>query len=241
MTASSTSTRKLIVVTGATKGIGRAIARALVQEHGCEVLAIGRTAGELASLQDELSPFGDQLRTLVVDLAQPGSEVVVQQELAGRRVHGLVNNAGLLITRPFGHWSQDDMSQLFNTNVFAPIRLVQALVHAMDGDPAGHVVNIGSMGGFQGSSKFPGLLAYSASKAALANATECLAEELKDRQVRVNCLSIGAVDTAMLQAAFPGYRAPVGAESMGTWIARFVLEGHNLFNGKVLPVSSTTP
>ena len=212
-----------------------------MQEHGCEVLAIGRTAGELASLQDELSAFGDQLRTLVVDLAQPGSEVVVQQVLAGRRIHGLVNNAGLLITRTFGHWSQDDMSQLFSTNVFAPIRLVQALVEAMDGEPAGHVVNIGSMGGFQGSTKFPGLLAYSASKAALANATECLAEEFKDRQVRVNCLSIGAVDTAMLQAAFPGYRAPIGAESIGRWIARFVLEGHNLFNGKVLPVSSTTP
>ena len=97
------------------------------------------------------------------------------------------------------------------------------------------------MGGFQGSVKFPGMAAYSASKAALANLTECLAEELKDRQVRCNCLCLGAVDTDMLREAFPGYTAPVGPDEVGNYLARFVVEGHNFYNGKVLPFAVSTP
>ena len=102
-------------------------------------------------------------------------------------------------------------------------------------------MNIGSMGGFQGSSKFPGLAAYSASKAALANLTECLAEEWKEAGIACNCLALGAVQTEMLAAAFPGFQAPVTSTQMGEMIAWFVKQGHQFFNGKVLPVSVSTP
>jgi NAD(P)-dependent dehydrogenase (short-subunit alcohol dehydrogenase family) len=104
-----------------------------------------------------------------------------------------------------------------------------------------HIVNIGSMGGFQGSAKFAGLSAYSASKAALHNFTECLAEELKERKISVNCLALGSAQTEMLEKAFPGYESPVMAFEMGKYIADFALTGHKFFNGKVLPVAVTTP
>ena len=103
------------------------------------------------------------------------------------------------------------------------------------------MVDIVLDGQAQGSSKFPGLSAYSASKAALPVLSECLAEELKDRQVVSNCLCLGAVDTDMLRAAFPGYQAPTSSDEMGAFIADFALNGHRYFNGKTLPVAISTP
>ena len=97
------------------------------------------------------------------------------------------------------------------------------------------------MGGFQGSTKFAGLSAYSSSKSALSGLTECLAEELKDRNIAVNCLALGAVQTEMLGKAFPGYKAPLSAAKMAEFICEFALTGQLFFNGKIIPVSSTTP
>jgi NAD(P)-dependent dehydrogenase (short-subunit alcohol dehydrogenase family) len=97
------------------------------------------------------------------------------------------------------------------------------------------------MGGFQGSAKFKGLSAYSSSKSALAGLTECLAEELKEKNIAVNCLAIGAVQTEMLNKAFPGYQAPLKANEMAAFISEFAVNGHKYFNGKIIPVSSSTP
>jgi NAD(P)-dependent dehydrogenase (short-subunit alcohol dehydrogenase family) len=97
------------------------------------------------------------------------------------------------------------------------------------------------MGGFQGSAKFPGLALYSASKGALAILTEAMAEEFKDRKIKVNCLALGAVQTEMLAEAFPGYEAPVKPKEMAKLITDFAINGHSFFNGKILPVSITTP
>ena len=104
-----------------------------------------------------------------------------------------------------------------------------------------HIVNIGSMGGFQGSVKFPGLAAYSASKAAFHTLTECLAFELADQGIKVNCLALGSAQTEMLEKAFPGYESPVMAFEMGKYIADFARSGHKFFNGKILPVAVSTP
>src|SRR5262245_45188958 len=97
------------------------------------------------------------------------------------------------------------------------------------------------MGGFQGSAKFPGLSAYSSSKSALSGLTEILAEELKEKNIAVNCLALGAVQTEMLAKAFPGYKASMQPKQMGEFIGNFALTGQKFFNGKILPVSSTTP
>lgn len=229
---------RLIIVTGASRGVGRATARSLVIDHGCGVLAMARDGAALAALKNEC---GASLETLPVDLASDDGIAQVVAALGGRRLHGLVNNAGVLVKRAIGEWTAADVSTVLYTNYTVPLLLCQALQHALDGDPPGHVVNIGSMGGVQGSVKFPGLLAYSASKAALANLSECLAEEWKDRSIRSNCIALGSVDTEMLRAAFPDYTAATSAEQAGAFIARFVLEGHALFNGKILPLATQTP
>jgi NAD(P)-dependent dehydrogenase (short-subunit alcohol dehydrogenase family) len=97
------------------------------------------------------------------------------------------------------------------------------------------------MGGVNGSAKFPGLAAYSSSKGALGVLTELLAEEFKDEGPRTNALALGAVQTEMLAEAFPGYEAPVSAAQMANYIADFSLTAHQLYNGKVLPLSQSTP
>ena len=104
-----------------------------------------------------------------------------------------------------------------------------------------HVVIIGSMGGLQGSKKFPGLSAYSAAKGALAILTECLAEEWKQVGISVNCLCLGAVNTEMLDEAFPGYKAPVNAADMARFIGDFALSAHDFMNGRILPVALSDP
>ena len=126
------------------------------------------------------------------------------------------------------------------TNFFGPVALIQWLFPLLNAGKA-HVVNISTMGAFQGSVKFPGLSAYAASKAAITNFTEVFAEEHKDSGIRMNCLCLGAVNTEMLQDAFPGYVAPTSAEEMGAFIAEFTLRSGLVFNGKILPVSSSTP
>jgi len=104
-----------------------------------------------------------------------------------------------------------------------------------------HVVTISSMGGVQGTMKFAGLSAYSSSKGAVITLSELLSEEYKDRGIAFNVLALGSVQTEMLAEAFPGYQAPVSAAEMATYIFDFTLTGHKFYNGKVLPVSSTTP
>jgi NAD(P)-dependent dehydrogenase (short-subunit alcohol dehydrogenase family) len=97
------------------------------------------------------------------------------------------------------------------------------------------------MGGFQGSAKYKGLSYYSASKAALACLTECLANEFTEYGICINCLALGAVQTEMFDEAFPGYKAPVDAKQMAEFIAGFALTGHKFFNGKILPVAINNP
>ncbi|HEY0975882.1 MAG TPA: SDR family oxidoreductase [Flavobacteriales bacterium] len=233
--------QRTVVVTGASRGIGRATALELAVVHGCRVFAVARDAEALAALVREAADRDAHIVAVGLDLALPDAPVRLAEVVGPERVTALINDAGLLIKRPFGEWTIEDGQRLFHLNAVVPLLLAQALAPAMAGTPGAHIVNIGSMGGFQGSSKFPGLALYSASKGALATVTECLAEEFRTSGVRCNCLCIGAVDTVMLREAFPGYEAPVSAATMGAYVAGFALEGHKLFNGKVLPVSVSTP
>ena len=153
----------------------------------------------------------------------------------------VINNAGFLAHLPFEKTAIQTIQQTFQVNVFAPMLLLQSVFAHLDATKKCHVVNIGSMGGFQGSVKFPGLAAYSASKAALANLTECLAEEYKGKNIYVNCLALGSVQTEMLNKAFPGFEAQTTAEEMAQFIFDFATQQPVLINGKVIPVSVETP
>jgi len=151
----------------------------------------------------------------------------------------LINNAGVLVNKPFAKLLETDFVEMLQSNFIGHVRMIQNLFHLM---PQGsHILNIGSMGGYQGSAKFSGLAAYSASKAALHNLTECLAQEFAEQGIKVNCLALGSAQTEMLEKAFPGYESPVMAFEMGKYIADFALNGNRFFNGKILPVAVSTP
>ena len=230
--------KKNIIITGASRGIGYRLALELCRQ-GHRVLALSRNEAALQRLQQEA---GAGLDYLAFDLCQPDVEgLIAKMQGLGGQLDALVNNAGLLLKLPFEELSIADWDRLMQANLYGPAHLIQLLRPYLEKSPRAHILNVGSMGGFQGSSKFPGLLGYSASKAALANLTECLAEEWKDIGISCNCLCLGAVQTEMLAEAFPGYQAPLTSERMAAFMAYFALEGHFFYNGKVLPVSVSTP
>lgn len=228
-----------IIITGASKGIGFDTVLKLAENPDYQILALSRDAAGLQALKTRAT-LGN-VDYVPFDITQPNWDKLLQKLNKLDCLDVLVNNAGLLINKPFRELSSSDWEQTFATNVFGTVELIRILLPYLEKSQKAHIVNIGSMGGFQGSSKFPGLAAYSASKAALANLTECLAEELKDQNIAVNCLAFGAVQTEMLEAAFPGYQAPLSSLEMAEWVAWFCVNGHHFFNGKILPVSISTP
>ena len=228
---------RLVVVTGAGRGVGAATVKALLRITGTRVIAVSRELDALRATVED----GAALEFCPLDLQTPDAASRLTAHVGGRRLHALINNAGLLHKADMGTHQRLALEGLFLTNAIVPLELAQALAHTLAGDPPGHMVHIGSMGGFQDSAKFPGLVAYSASKAALACMAQCLAEEFKDLGIRSNCLALGSVDTDMLRAAFPGICAAATPEDIGRFVAEFSLNGHKLFNGKVIPVSSSTP
>ncbi|MBA2369150.1 MAG: SDR family oxidoreductase [Candidatus Protochlamydia sp.] len=229
-----------IVVTGASSGIGFEIAKALATKNHT-VVAIARRGERLAHLEAECLKVNPSAKIFTVEydlalLSETGNNLLEYITRLLPFVDILVNNAGLLKKAHFAELNLKDFSETFAVNVFAPAELSRLLLPLM-GKRNAHIVNISSMGGFQGSSKFPGIAAYSSSKAALNCLTECLAVELAEVNIKVNCLALGAVRTEMLAKAFPHYKASVTAEQMGEYIAQFALNGHHYFNGKIIPVS----
>ena len=144
-----------------------------------------------------------------------------------------------MVNKTFESLSFSDFEQVYKVNVFAVAELTRICIPFMK--RGGHVVTISSMGGIQGSMKFAGLAAYSSSKGAVITLSELLAEEYKEQGIAFNVLALGAVNTEMLQEAFPGYEAPLSAKEMADYMFNFALTGNKYYNGKVLQVSSSTP
>ncbi|MFT5385828.1 MAG: NAD(P)-dependent dehydrogenase (short-subunit alcohol dehydrogenase family) [Saprospiraceae bacterium] len=229
-----------IVITGASRGIGYSTIKRLAKDKNNKIFVLTRNIKsflEKVKADEELT--NSNIECYHFDLEQFSIETFPDLSL---NIDVLINNAGVLINKPFSLLEEEDWLSIFQTNVLGPAKLIRYLLPFMGKNTsATHIVNIGSMGGFQGSSKFPGLSAYSSSKAALANLSECLAEELKDSNIISNCLCLGAVNTDMLRAAFPEYKAPTSSDDMGEFIADFALNGQKYFNGKTIPVSVATP
>ena len=187
--------------------------------------------------------FNDKLFCIEADLSNPTlvNEAVAQIEKQANVIDVLINNAGSIVNKPFGEIGFEELQSVYSTNVFAPFMLTQKLLPLIKHSSIKHIVNISSMGGVGGSAKFAGLSAYSSSKGALSILTECLAEEFKDDNIHVNALALGAVNTEMLQNAFPGYVANTQPKQMAAFIFDFATTKYKFFNGKVLPVSNSTP
>jgi 3-oxoacyl-[acyl-carrier protein] reductase len=221
-----------IVVTGASRGIGFHLAQSAAAD-GHTVIALSRNIAPLQN-QKGIHPFA-------VDLSDEAKITAVVSEIKKQfsQIDTLINNAGTLEVVPFAASSFSLFEKTFAVNVFGVAALTRALLPMIS--KSGHVVNISSMGGVQGSAKFPGLAAYSSSKGALITLTELLAEEYKTTGPAFNVLALGAVQTEMLATAFPGYQAPVQAEAMAQYILEFSITGQQFYNGKLLPVALGTP
>jgi 3-oxoacyl-[acyl-carrier protein] reductase len=228
--------QKTVIIVGAGRGIGEQLAKLFAADANTHVVVLTRNLSNLFDLQKK---YGTELH--VFDLEKPNVRGEVERMVSKMsRVDILINNAGKLVNKPFLDLTHADLQSCYQTNVLGIFEVIQAILPKMI-PSGGHIINISTMGAFQGSMKFPGLSAYSSSKAALVNLTEMLAEELKATSVKVNCLCLGSVQTEMLNEAFPGYQALLSAAEMANFIHDFALNGSKFMNGKILPVSLTTP
>jgi len=229
-----------IIVNGGTRGIGKEIVLLLAKNKNNRILVTGRTVSALKRLS---SGAGNRnISTFMTDLAlfDKNRQAFLKAVTSDmKNVDILINTAGLLVVKEFMKFSNDKARKMMETNFFGPASVIRAVQPLMK--KGSHIVNISSMGGYQGSSKYKGLSYYSASKAAISSLSECLAGEFHDSGVAVNCLALGSVQTEMFEEAFPGHKASVSAKEMAQFIVDFALNGNKFFNGKVLPVAVNNP
>ncbi len=228
--------KKTIVVVGASRGIGKAIVERFAANPENTVYALSRNIRGMESFS-----IFPNVHSFAFDLDTSTVREQAEKNFADiSTIDILINNAGKLVNKPFPELTQAEIASCYQVNVIGVMQTVQAAIPKME-ENGGHIVNISSMGGFQGTVKFAGLAAYSTSKAAVCSFTELFYEEYKDSKIKMNCLCLGAAQTEMLEEAFPGYIAPVSAEKMGEFISDFALKSHQWINGKIIPVSLSTP
>jgi NAD(P)-dependent dehydrogenase (short-subunit alcohol dehydrogenase family) len=224
---------KNIIITGTSRGIGHELALQFANA-GHKVLAVSRKIPQTLLGNPNIT-------CLSVDLSSEKELLQVDSfvKATWKKVDILINNAGRLLHKPFVETTNEDFEKIYKVNVFGVANITRVCIPFLE--KGSHVVSVSSMGGIQGSAKFAGLAAYSSSKGAVITLSELLAEEYKEQGIAFNVLALGAVNTEMLQEAFPGYEAPLSASEMANYIFDFALTGNKFYNGKVLQVSSSTP
>lgn len=225
---------KNVIITGSSRGIGFELVN-LFSQNNYNVIALSRNVSSISKLNLK------NVSTFSTDLSDSDSINKAAKFIKNKfsSVDILINNAGKLINKPFIETSFEDFKSVYNVNVFGLAELIRLMLPSFTN--TSHIINISSIGGIAGSSKFPGLSAYSSSKAALNVLTEMLYEEFKTSGPVINTLALGAVQTEMLEEAFPGYKAPLSSIEMANYIYDFSIKGHKYFNGKILPVSISNP
>ena len=232
-----------VLITGGSRGIGRELVLKFAQNANNKIVVFTSNIEDLSGLAIECKekhkntiafyPINFMSNNIAQELTEAFSKLKVNFDV-------VINNAGKLINKPFLESNVQELKELNKVNVYGPFLICQQIISKYANKNC-HIVNISSMGGVQGSVKFPGLTMYSSTKAALANLTECLAEEFKETGIKINSLALGSAQTEMLQEAFPGYQSQVSAEQMAEYIFQFSTLSGSLFNGKIIPVSVTTP
>ena len=232
-----------IIITGTSRGIGAEVVKILAKHKGNIIVAISRNGDGLRKLVNDCTKLNTDSKVIPVEFDLTHFDfypfLVQKIENSFRHCDLLINNAGKLVNKPVEKMDSQDYDDIFNVNVKSTFFLIQHLLPMLN--KGGHIVNISSIGGIQGSKKFNGLSLYSASKGALAVLTESLAEELTEKELSVNCLALGAIQTEMLEKAFPGMKATQTPQQIAQFIADFSVTGQKYFNGKVIPVSISVP
>jgi 3-oxoacyl-[acyl-carrier protein] reductase len=227
-----------IIVNGGSRGIGKEVVLYLSQDIKNQIIVTGRNAKAL----NALAASSSNIHAVQTDLSVPDELSVTFRDKILRyfnKIDVLINLAGTLVSKEFMEIEDKEARLMMETNFFGPATVIRILKPFMT--EGSHILNISSMGGYQGSVKFRGLSYYSASKAAIACLSECLAEEFKGSGISVNCIALGSVQTEMLDEAFPGYKAPVEAREIAPFISYIALNGQKFMNGKIIPMAVTNP
>ena len=187
---------RIALVTGASRGIGAAIARAFAA-HGAALLLCGRSEG-VEAVAAELHTAERPARAMRGDVSDPtfSRQLIASVRKEHGRLDVLVNNAGILRQGLIGMTSPEQMRELMDVNVLSVMTLTQYATRAMDARRSPSVVNLTSIAGTQGAE---GLSAYAASKAAIVGYTISSAKELAPKGIRVNAIAPGLIDTDMMR------------------------------------------
>ncbi len=199
-------TGKMALVTGATGGIGEAIARAL-HAQGAVVAISGRNEAKLKQLADAL---GSRVHVIAADLGAPGAAdtLIKSAEAAMGQIDILVNNAGLTRDNLSMRMKDDEWAEVLNVNLTVPFQMARAVQRGMMKRRFGRIINISSVVGTTGN---PGQANYVASKAGMTGWTKAMAGEIASRNITVNCIAPGFIATNMTDALTDDQKAKINA------------------------------
>ena len=181
--------KPVALITGASKGIGRAAALRLAPDY--DIVAIARSEAALRSLGAEIAAKGGRCTAIDVDLRDPSA---IAMALSGVHCDVLVNNAGVIHRKPFIDLTPDEWAEMMDVNVNALYHVTRAVLPAMIAQGRGHVVNISSIAG---RNTFIGGTCYAATKHAVQAFSECLMLEVRDYGVKVSNVMPGSVATEL--------------------------------------------
>lgn len=230
------SKSKNVIITGANGDIGINIVKNFINS-GHRVVAISKNINNLLTINNR-----NYLFPIKLDLTNKYSYNKILQFLFKNNfkyIDILINNAAICISKLFNQLTIQDFKKIYEINFFAAVQMIQITNKLMK--KKGHIINISSMGGIQGSLKMKGLSAYSSSKSALCTLTEVLYEEFKYKNLYINTLALGSVETNMFKKNFPKLSASMLSTDIGKYIYQFAITGNKFFNGKIIPVSLQNP